>query len=128
SENILRSYRSGEGRTSPSLVRSLFRLVAADVASFPARSGFPSFPFSLTRENVAGQIRTVELRNSARFVQTARFTFPPLTRSLPDVCSGIAQRRENFKVGSIPLGSQSLYIAKLEHMKLSAPDETGDEA
>src|SRR5205085_714624 len=82
SENILRCCRNGEGRISPSLVRSLFRLVAADVASFPARSGFPSFPFPVTRENVVGQIRTFELRNSARFVQTARFAFPPLNAHL----------------------------------------------
>jgi hypothetical protein len=33
-----------------------------------------------------GQIRTVDLRNSARFVQTRRFVFSHLTRSLTNVC------------------------------------------
>ena len=36
-------------------------------------------------------------------MQTARFAFSPLTRSLTRVCGGIAQSRENFKVGSNPV-------------------------
>ena len=39
----------------------------------------------------------------ARFVQTGRFAFPRLTRSLAHVCDGIAQSREKFKVGSNPV-------------------------
>src|SRR6266511_1856455 len=55
------------------------------------------------REMPFGQIRILELRNSERFVQTARFAFSPLTRSLTHVCDGIAQSHENFKVGSNPV-------------------------
>jgi hypothetical protein len=32
-------------------------------------------------------------------MQPARFAFSPLTRSVTHVCGGIAQSRENFKVG-----------------------------
>jgi hypothetical protein len=53
--------------------------------------------------NLFGQIRTLELRNSARIVQTARFAFSPLTRSLTHVYGRIAQSRENLKLGSTPV-------------------------
>jgi len=52
---------------------------------------------------IFGQIRTRELRDSAQFVQTARFAFSPLTRSLTHVYGGIAQSREKLKVGSNPV-------------------------
>src|SRR6266536_379485 len=39
----------------------------------------------------------------SRFLQTARFAFSPLTRSLTRVCGGIAQSRENFESGSNPV-------------------------
>jgi hypothetical protein len=55
-----------------------------------------------------GQIRTLQLRNSARFMQTARFAFSHLTRSLRHVCAGIAQSRETSKVGSIPVARLSI--------------------
>jgi hypothetical protein len=47
---------------------------------------------------------------------------------LAQVSVQIAQKREMLNRLRIPLGSRSLYIAKLEQMKLSAHGETRDEA
>src|SRR5439155_6516604 len=65
---------------------------------------FPSFPLLLTRERKLFRTKSdTGTANSARFVQTARFAFSTLTRSLAHVCGGIAQSRANFKVGSNPV-------------------------
>ena len=50
-----------------------------------------------------GQIRTVELRNSARFVQTGRFAVYLLSRSVQQTYAEIAQLHEISKVGSNPV-------------------------
>jgi hypothetical protein len=50
-----------------------------------------------------GQFGTRELRNFARFVQTGRFAFSLVTRSVAHICDGIAQHREIAKVGAIPV-------------------------
>jgi hypothetical protein len=55
-----------------------------------------------------GQFRILELRNSARIVQTGRFAFWLLTRSLAQIYGGIAQQREILKVGSNPVRVDSL--------------------
>ena len=55
-----------------------------------------------------GQIRTLKVRNSARFVQTGRIAFPLLTRSQPHICAENAQRQEISKVGSNPVRVASL--------------------
>lgn len=78
---------------------------------FLDRRPLPEFqlPLGVIRDRKAfGQIRALELRNSARFVQTARFAFSPVTRSLAHVCRGIAQSREKFQAGSNPVRVASL--------------------
>jgi len=55
-----------------------------------------------------GQFRTLEQRNSARFVQTGRFAFWLLTRSLAQIYGEIALHREMLKVGSNPVWVDSL--------------------
>ncbi|PYL74834.1 MAG: hypothetical protein DMF26_09715, partial [Verrucomicrobia bacterium] len=50
-----------------------------------------------------GQIRTLELRNSARIVQTSRSVFSPLTRMLAHICVQIVRYHEISKVGSNPV-------------------------
>ena len=72
------------------------------------------------RPIVFGQSRTLELRNSARIVQTSRFAFSLVTRSLAHVCGGIAQSRENFKVGSIPVARSFSFTLVSEHEQMSA--------
>jgi len=82
-----------------------------DIANGPlfltTRFRFASFSdaklCTLLGGEIFGQIRTRELRDSAQFVQTARFAFSPLTRSLSHVCDGIAQHHEFSKVGSNPV-------------------------
>jgi hypothetical protein len=41
-----------------------------------------------------GQIRTLELRKSARIVQTARFAFSPLRTATAQGCAFYTQKRE----------------------------------
>ena len=72
------------------------------------------------RPIVFGQSRTLELRNSARIVQTSRFAFSLVTRSLAHVCGGITQSRENFKVGSIPVARSFSFTLVSEHEQMSA--------
>src|SRR5262245_49946623 len=52
-----------------------------------------------------GQFRTLKLRDSARLVQSGRFAFSLVTRSLAHICAGIAQHHEMSKLGRFPLGS-----------------------
>jgi hypothetical protein len=61
------------------------------------------------RGSLFGQIRTRELRNSARIVQTARFAFSLVTRSIAHICAETAQDRETSKVGSIPVARLFTY-------------------
>jgi hypothetical protein len=66
-------------------------------------------PRKSMRSIADNQIRTLELRNSARFVQTGWFAFFPLTRSLAHVWGGITQSRENFKLGSTPVRAANAF-------------------
>jgi len=59
----------------------------------------PSYKFPVN----FGQIRTLELRYSARILQTMRFGISLLTRSLPHICAETAQWREISKAGSNPV-------------------------
>jgi hypothetical protein len=98
--------------------RFILKQLRFDFSSARIRSGillswsttvrFRYFHAYTRRRNVFGQFRTVGLRNSARIVQTSRFAFSLLTRSLPHVCGGIAQRREISKVGSNPVRVASI--------------------
>src|SRR5207247_2412787 len=84
-----------------------FESSASANSATPGASRVRHFCYDFVGRNHFGQIRTLELRNSARFVQTARFAISPLTRSVTHVCGGIAQSCENFKVGSIPVARSS---------------------
>jgi hypothetical protein len=84
-------------------VKGCMPRIVPNHSAFRKRNRFPHFRCDSRERNLFGQNRTLQLRNSARIVQTARFAFSPLTRSLPHVCGGIAQSHEVLKLGSIPV-------------------------
>jgi hypothetical protein len=67
-----------------------------------------NFTASCCQPNLFGQNRTLKLRLFARFVQSGRFAFFPLTRSLAHICGEIARHREISKMGSTPVRAAKL--------------------
>jgi len=74
------------------------------------------------RQGDFGQIRTLELRNSARFVHSARWAIPLVRFVIAHICAEIVQYHEFSKVGSNPVRVALVFISVLTEGKKDSPE------